>query len=218
MAKYKIDYMETQLKEFSWHKKHRLQRGKNSKIHTAVGIFNLPAGESCPNSSTCKDTCYAKGAEQRYSNVKASRQFNYKLAQTDLNLLEYMLVRQIKRQDIKIVRIHESGDFFNDEYTCMWGRVANQCPETQFYAYTKMYHEIGVQVLDGLKNVNIIDSFIDGKRNYGNEQYVRGLKQDYNAFECPYKGCMDSCKYCLTGKNVVFQIHGPHANKDNYKG
>jgi hypothetical protein len=35
------------------------------------------------------------------------------------------------------VRIHDSGDFFSDEYTQAWLRVMRARPTVLFYAYTK---------------------------------------------------------------------------------
>jgi hypothetical protein len=35
------------------------------------------------------------------------------------------------------VRIHDAGDFFNDEYTNAWLKIASVVPDVLFYAYTK---------------------------------------------------------------------------------
>jgi hypothetical protein len=37
----------------------------------------------------------------------------------------------------KIIRIHVSGDFFNQKYFNAWARIANNNPHILFYAYTK---------------------------------------------------------------------------------
>lgn len=46
----------------------------------------------------------------------------------------------------KAVRIHDSGDFFNELYLRLWVGVAEQVPDVLFYAYTKevlMFKEFG---------------------------------------------------------------------------
>jgi len=40
-------------------------------------------------------------------------------------------------KDCKAVRIHASGDFFNQEYFDMWLDIAKENPTVEFWAYTK---------------------------------------------------------------------------------
>ena len=40
-------------------------------------------------------------------------------------------------EKLKVLRIHDSGDFFNKAYFRAWIRVAKSRPNTVFYAYTK---------------------------------------------------------------------------------
>ena len=40
-----------------------LSMGGNKKLSKDVGIFNLPAILTCPNCSTCHETCYARQTE-----------------------------------------------------------------------------------------------------------------------------------------------------------
>lgn len=42
-----------------------------------------------------------------------------------------------RRFDGKWVRVHDSGDFFSDDYTCAWLDIMRARPNVQFYAYTK---------------------------------------------------------------------------------
>jgi hypothetical protein len=45
--------------------------------------------------------------------------------------------KPILPKDCKAVRIHASGDFFNQEYFNMWIEIANENPTVEFWAYTK---------------------------------------------------------------------------------
>jgi hypothetical protein len=126
--------------------------------------FSLPAGYTCPFAQICKsfvhkdrkefkssgrkimDTgdirCYAASAEVAYPNVQKSRWSNFELLQefkgdSDgmANLIEHSLNYFGKTFDT--FRIHESGDFYSQEYFDAWVKVARQNPEILFYAYTK---------------------------------------------------------------------------------
>jgi hypothetical protein len=106
----------------------------------------------------------------------------------------------------------------------MWWRIANNNPNVKFYAYTKVYNVFPAElrILDQKVNVNIIDSLVDGHRNYGTVEYCYQLMEIYGSFIYPVSigaslKCMDTCKLCLTRKNVCFKIHGNKKNKDNYK-
>lgn len=201
----------------------RLFKG-NRKVAKGVGIFNLPAVNSCLNCGDCMATCYARQAQNQYPSVRAFRNSNYSLAKENTEVLKQLLDEQIKKENIKVIRIHESGDFFSEAYIQMWFSLAIMNPEVRFYAYTKVWDKnkfpeiaAGLSAIDELSNVNIIDSYINGNRNYGTPEYIKKLKGQYNCYTCPAKGCMSECIYCLENKNVVFEIHGTLKNKDQYK-
>ena len=115
-------------------------------------IFNLPCGITCPGAGQCKVVvgddgkikskgtnleyrCYA-GQKEMYENVRKSKHRNYdallglsRAGMRDLLLSE--LPRGVR------VRIHESGDFFSQDYFDAWIDVARALPEQLFYGYTK---------------------------------------------------------------------------------
>lgn len=49
------------------------------------------------------------------------------------------MARELSHQRFRAaaVRVHDSGDFFSDEYLCSWLRIMAETPGTRFYAYTK---------------------------------------------------------------------------------
>jgi hypothetical protein len=191
----------------------RLSKG-NYKLPKSTGIFNLPAGSTCPNCKDCYDTCYARQAEIQYAAVRNFRAENERLARNELIELTKLIKKQIKRQNIKIVRIHESGDFFSDDYMVAWAGIAADCHDVKFYGYTK---EKKALALNNMENMNIIYSYVQGKRNYGSREYVLDLKQKYGTYICPAKGCLTECTHCLTEDSVAFEIHGNLKRKDTYE-
>lgn len=114
-------------------------------------IWNLPAVLTCPyRTKMCEDSCYAIKAEKQYGYDCLRRRFaNYVLSTKD-NFVEMMikhLESKIKHHSRKgktiVVRIHESGDFYNKVYAMKWLAIAeyfeNRYSDRRvvFMAYTK---------------------------------------------------------------------------------
>ena len=126
----------------------------NAKLDVIIYTFSLPAGTSCPFAVECKTTadkawgtisdgkkqkyrCYAASDEARSVNTRAARHWNFDLLK---HQTEDEMFRMLKRSlpvKAQIVRIHVSGDFFNQKYFNAWVRIAKQFPHVLFYAYTK---------------------------------------------------------------------------------
>lgn len=125
--------------------------------------FNLPAGWSCPWAQSCltkadRDTgklverpdrhddgtpkhidseveayvCYAARAE-RYPSVRQTRWHNYNAVRERLSAGDIFDVPR----NAAFVRVHGSGDFFNEQYFLMWMRIAAAHPDVKFWAFTK---------------------------------------------------------------------------------
>ena len=124
----------------------------NRKLKPSEGtkyiIFNLPAMVTCPYATNnCINSCYARKAERCYPNALNSRYRNYYLSH-DSNFTErmiYTIETELLRPSYitanrVIVRIHESGDFYSQDYTDAWLAVARhfkKVKKVKFMAYTK---------------------------------------------------------------------------------
>ena len=90
-----------------------LSRG-NSKLPKTTGIFNLPAVQTCSNCFDCREFCYALKAERIYTNVLPSRMTNWGDSLNQLFVNKTVL--RIIKLNVDTIRIHESGDFFDQAY------------------------------------------------------------------------------------------------------
>ena len=88
--------------------------------------------------------CYAVKSEKAYPSVIPARRDNLKA--TILPGFVDMMTAIIKRRaagmkkERLVVRIHESGDFYNRVYAAMWLEIARRCADDArivFWAYTK---------------------------------------------------------------------------------
>lgn len=188
----------------------RLTNG-NEKLHSVL-VFDLPAVLSCPNCSSCKNTCYALQAQMQYADCRVFRNTNFHLAVFNIDKLQMLIENQLSTAITKVVRIHGSGDFFNQEYIDMWANIISKFPHKQFYAYTKAEKKFDFKHITSLSNFNLITSFIGGFLNYGDMKYCQTLKSCFNAFICPCGidksvKCGIDCNYCVENKNVCFLQH-----------
>lgn len=125
----------------------------------------LPDGRTlnvCPNAGACRTFCYALNGTYLFPAVRAAHIRNLTLTLDHLDTWEQAMTAECQRlkpapRDIPgivpeecdpwvqrwlaaggpAVRIHDSGDFYNRDYTEAWLRIAAACPDVLFYAYTK---------------------------------------------------------------------------------
>ena len=124
---------------------------KNKKLvpneETAFIIWNLPAIKTCPFACpNCKKACYARKAEIAYPDCLPARKRNFKDSLKDTFVMDMtktiLSIAKGTNKKYIIVRIHESGDFYNKEYTNKWLRVMENCKcdkRIKFIAYTKSF-------------------------------------------------------------------------------
>lgn len=110
-------------------------------------IFGIPALESksgfvtCPQAGACAAICYARQGFYHMPNVIKAKEHNLKQTQ---NLATFVprVKADLEQLTIKyqIVRIHDAGDFYNQNYLNAWYEIARAFPDVFFYAYTKSLH------------------------------------------------------------------------------
>ncbi len=151
---------------------------KNTKYYTGVVYeWNLPTGHTCPFASEClvkvnRQTgkfdnksnlyrCYSANPE-RFPSVREHRWNNF----------EYVLNgnKPILPKDCKSVRIHASGDFFNQKYFDMWLEIAMENPNIEFWAYTKSL-KYWVNRINNIPNNLILTASYGGKNDELIQEY-----------------------------------------------
>ena len=150
--------------------------------------FSLPSGYACPSAKDCRSwynpktnkmslhrdakyTCYATNM-QRMKHVRNQYWHNFNLLKPirydEIKLTELLINSLVINGRPDYIRIHESGDFFTEEYFKAWCNVARQLPEVTFYAYTKelktvkkyqdeIPENLVLTLSDGGKHDNLID-------------------------------------------------------------
>lgn len=118
---------------------------KNKKYYSGiVHEWNIPTGTTCPFALECKVSvdrytgkfdikrgqykCYAASSE-RFPAVREHRWNNFELVKKN--------IEPTIPKDCTAIRIHMSGDFFNQDYFDMWLRIAEKHWWIEMWSYTK---------------------------------------------------------------------------------
>lgn len=119
----------------------------NSKVSKLDAVsFGIPALESadgfktCPMAGACAAVCYARQGMYIMPNVRASREFNLRVIRDSVHEFIRLADEDLSGIKSKLVRIHDSGDFFSQTYLDAWIFLARKHPAKTFYAYTKSLH------------------------------------------------------------------------------
>jgi hypothetical protein len=136
------------VEELNKRPKHLLSSGNENLRRDNIYSWTLPAWavrlpdgrtfNACPSAGICAKVCYARNGSYRFSNVRLRHQRNLAYTLDDLPGWTEQMIGEIRRKRTPpVVRIHDAGDYYSDEYTGAWLEVIRACPDARFYSYTK---------------------------------------------------------------------------------
>lgn len=151
---------------------------RNTKYYTGIVYeWNLPAGHTCPFAKECKvcvnrETgkfekhegafrCYAAAAE-RFPGVREHRWKNFEFVRNG--------GIPVLPAKAKHIRLHGSGDFFNEKYFLMWVQVAKDNPDVNIWTFTKSIN-YWVKHINDIPNNLILTASYGGKYDHLIEEY-----------------------------------------------
>ncbi len=133
-----------------WTKGNEKLNKPNGGAYNIIG-FGIPADydynrdgvsfNTCPSALACKAVCYAKQGRYKMPNVANARLSNL-YASLESNFVSDAVsdLTYHAKRGINVVRLHDSGDFYSQEYLDAWKKIAQALPDMVFYAYTKSLH------------------------------------------------------------------------------
>ena len=93
----------------------------------------------CHNCGRCSGLCYNNKFEAKYKQ-KAISELRMLVAYiTDRGNLQAKIIRSAKRSKSGYFRINANGEIHSEGMIYFWYYIANQCPNIEFYTYTKSY-------------------------------------------------------------------------------
>ena len=146
------------------------------------------------------------------------------IAREYIDFMRRAIIAQIKADNIKLCRIHASGDFFSAEYVNAWKDIIKECPDCTFWTYTK--NKAAENAFKDFDNANIVKSLIPHIGvNYGHCDYILAVykelkRQGKTVYICrcgidKNQHCVN-CKGCSVNEYVLFIEHSTEykAEKD----
>lgn len=189
---------------------------RNPKVKCLT--FSLPHRKTCPGSTpACCAICYAKVAEDFYKEVLPSRTRNLIASKQD-DFVDQMVATLSKRRK-RVLRVHESGDFYSQAYVEKWAEIALRLPDFRFYAYTRSW----MFDFSCMPENFVLRYSVDCTTKHT----IEGMPLALAATECPASGfvtcpgsaggdvkCIRDCSLCIdSDANIYFHAHGTHRKK-----
>lgn len=192
--------------------------GKGNIKVGPILTFSLPSRFSCPGvTQWCLKHCYAARFERIWPNCRLAYSRNLVLSWNTPRFVRLVL-RSIP-ENLPVLRIHVSGDFYSPSYIYGWVLIAQARPRTQFWAYTRSWTDPtlrpALEQFRALGNVHLFASVDPDMPDPPVGWRVAYLDIDPRAQGLPClhqhgkaKSCFE-CRYCFkAGKgNVVFKVH-----------
>jgi len=178
----------------------------NRKLSKNVIIWNLPIRATCPGAGECESWCYENKIERMYKNTGPFRHINLALSKTPSFVDN--VVKFLNGRKEEYVRIHASGDFYNQRYLNKWKKIASKCPSKLFYCFTKSFHldlwtntPRNMQIMQSTGSK--FDFLIDWSRAT-NRVAMAGSTPPVGITEvkCSGKGCGSTCTLCIGKSNI----------------
>lgn len=172
----------------------------------------------CPQAGACVKVCYARNGTYNFPLVKAAHLRNLEFARNDLNGWTTAMLDELGKKKYRpkgspilpdldrshlspaisalldsgaaCIRIHDSGDFFSEEYLLAWLAIASHTPDVLFYCYTK---EVSLfkKVVEPAPPANFLWCFSMG----GKQDHLVDKERDYHADVFPDEDAIEAAGY-----------------------
>lgn len=183
------------------------------------GIFNWPlpafAGRledgrtynTCPEAGACARLCYARTGTYRFRNVLDAHERNLKMILDTLDEWEQQMSEELKhkRYQGKWIRLHDSGDFFSNDYLAAWLRIMRSAPDgVRFYCYTKAVSRFR-QLVEPDPPKNFLWCYSLG----GTEDHMLDLESERHAEVFHNVEALDAAGYSDQTESDLLAVLGP---------
>lgn len=198
---------------------------KGKKIYS----FDLLAGHTCPYAKDCKSSvvdgkivdgpdtdyrCYAASLEVIFKNVYIKHENNTVQVKGKSKDEIVGLIKANLPKDAGIIRIHSSGDFFNQVYFDAWLEIAKTHKDILFYAYTKAL-PFWVKHLNEIPYNLVLTASYGGRKDSMIAEYnLRSVKVVESTYQARKKGLpvdtndSHAVRPSIRGQSFALVIHG----------
>lgn len=126
-------------------------------------VHNGVAHNTCPGAGPCRGVCFAKQGRYIMGAVRDNRIDNLMESMKD-TFVDDVVAAIKKRRTYNTIRVHDSGDFYSQEYLDKWYAIARALPHIVFYAYTKtLFLDLHTHRPDNFRLVQSLGGLHDDK-------------------------------------------------------
>ena len=149
---------------------------QNTKMRKISGVktynWGIPAFRdragfvTCPTAGACKEGCFARGGWYTHRPVVLAA-YERRLSLTRRPEFVETITAEIAKRKVARLRIHDAGDFYSPGYLGDWIRIMLDCPDTEFYTYSKRVAMLKLYAEQGAlpENFSVVFSY-GGKEDY----------------------------------------------------
>jgi hypothetical protein len=186
----------------------------NTKLGKILNI-SMPIYSTCVGKSEwCVKECYAMKYQKRYKNCRISCDNNFELSKNQ-NFSE-LVINRLSQTHESPVRIHVSGDFYDENYIDSWIKICSTLPKFKFWTYTRSWIIPNllnkIKELNQLKNIQVFLSTDTTTQSPPKGFRIAYIADDTRAkgFRCSHdlkikKSCLE-CGHCFNTRkgNIIF--------------
>lgn len=199
-----------------------------------IACADMPCGYTCPMADKCQAfsdrktgkitagvnstfRCYGVNLESAFTNTRKLHWNNFdviKESKTIGKMTDTILAGM--RDNVKILRIHSFGDFFNENYFKAWLNVTEKLPHISFFAYTKVLPFLKVSRPDNFSMVYSYGGKLDNLRTDEPTAYVLKNEDEAKKLGVPIacqKDPADDYNFILAQKSFGILLHGQQPKK-----
>jgi hypothetical protein len=185
---------------------------------------------TCPSASKCLSYCYANGGGQggtyAFGKVLVKHTRNLQWMIDDPFAFTEKVVKEIgKKKHLRAIRFNDSGDIWGEGYWGVIKALCKECPDVQFYAYTKqIVFVLEKQNIEGEvpKNLTIVFSYGGKNDSLINPSIHRHSKVFESRAALRAEGYSDGTHTDRLAANpnilkIGLVVHGNHLSMNKYR-
>jgi hypothetical protein len=162
---------------------------------------------TCPEAQACVKLCYARTGTYRFRGVLAAHERNLTMLMDDMPAWEARMTQELTHRRYAAgahIRIHDSGDFYSDDYVAAWLRIIRATPAVTFYAYTKSIDRFR-RLVEPDPPANFLWVYSLG----GKEDHLIDRETDRHADVFTDDAAMEAAGYSSQEESDLLAVYGP---------
>jgi hypothetical protein len=193
-----------------------LSMGNGKLKSEKITSFGLVAGVTCPGAAQCNDKrfCYAQNGRYIMSDAMRVRTENFLSSKQKHFVSSMVTLLRTLPKGWDTVRLHDSGDFYSQDYVEKWEEIIFLNKNKFFYTYTKSLN-LNFKKLTEKSNVLLIQSEgskFDNLIDYS-KPHAKVFSSENDLESAGYVNATNSDLRAIKSIKIGLVIHGTGKNR-----